>query len=510
MKPKRKRAARAVKKATKAFIYCRVSTEEQAQTNQSLPFQEKFCRRYCNSMGLPIAGVFTEPGEAATSLDRPALDAMLDRCDREFRDGIAIVVYDMSRLTRETDDFDVLRKRFFQHALELHFAVSGKVEDSPDGEFFGTVQAALAQLDNRKRALRSQQGMRERFEQGYWVWKAPIGYTFHNGLLVADERIAPFVRTIFELASQRVATTEIRVRVAAQGLKGTRGGPISNQTIAGVLRNPIYKGELRSEEWEKTVSGVHEPLVEAALWEHAQPRRHTANARNRFHPDFPLRRFVKCAECGKSLTGSRSRGRNGTTYPYYRCLTAGCIGSIRAAELEQRFADFLERNALRAELIPLVKESLRALVVERTRQAADQRERLRFQIAENDERLEKLVLGFTAGHIDQHDYGIVSQRLRKAGDALREKVGQLDSTEVSESLIEECIEVLAEAHFEWGSVPPQLKIRFQRLVFPSGVTFANDEFGTAEMSPFYGPDLANAVVGNGLASPPGIEPGSRP
>jgi site-specific DNA recombinase len=510
LKLKRKRAARVVKKATKAFIYCRVSTEEQANTNQSLPFQERLCRRYCNSHKLPIAGVFIEPGEAATSLDRTELTAMLARCEKEFRDGIAIVVYDMQRLTRETEDYQTLRKFFFQRAIELHFTGSGKVDDSPDGEFFGTVQAALVQLDNRKRAQRSEQGMRERFEQGYWVWQAPLGYRFSNGLLVPDERTAPLVRAIFELASQRVAKTEIRERVTALGLRGARGGPISNQTISNVLKNPIYKGEMRSEEWEATIPGIHEPLVEPALWEHAQPRRQAPNARNRFHPDFPLRRFVKCATCGKSLTGSRSRGRNGTTYPYYRCITAGCIGSIRASELEHRFGEFLECHALTRELLPLVKECLRTLISERKRATVEERQRIGLQIAQNEEQLERLVLGFTAGTIEQRDYTLVSQRLRKTGEALRERFEQLEAPEISESLVEECIDVLADAHREWASIPPQLKIRFQGLVFPSGVTFANDEFGTAEMSPFYGRNLQDVVEANDLASPPGFEPGFQP
>ena len=32
--------------------------------------------------------------------------------------------------------------------------------------------------------------------------------------------------------------------------------------------------------------------------------------RQRNHPDFPLRGFVRCDTCGKPLTGSWSKGRN--------------------------------------------------------------------------------------------------------------------------------------------------------------------------------------------------------
>jgi hypothetical protein len=43
-----------------------------------------------------------------------------------------------------------------------------------------------------------------------------------------------------------------------------------------------------------------------------------AGPRQRNHPDFPLRGFVRCEACGRPLTGSWSKGRNGH-YAYYHC-----------------------------------------------------------------------------------------------------------------------------------------------------------------------------------------------
>jgi hypothetical protein len=36
-----------------------------------------------------------------------------------------------------------------------------------------------------------------------------------------------------------------------------------------------------------------------------------AGPRQNNHPDFPLRGFVRCESCGRPLTGSWSKGRNG-------------------------------------------------------------------------------------------------------------------------------------------------------------------------------------------------------
>ena len=41
--------------------------------------------------------------------------------------------------------------------------------------------------------------------------------------------------------------------------------------------------------------------------------------RQRAHPDFPLRGFVRCESCGRGLTGSWSKGRSEYYAYYYYC-----------------------------------------------------------------------------------------------------------------------------------------------------------------------------------------------
>ena len=43
---------------TKAVIYTRVSTKEQADTNTSLETQKKYCENYAKSLGLDVIGYF--------------------------------------------------------------------------------------------------------------------------------------------------------------------------------------------------------------------------------------------------------------------------------------------------------------------------------------------------------------------------------------------------------------------------------------------------------------------
>ena len=59
------------------LVYCRVSTEEQAEKGYSLDTQEKLCRDFAERSGYRVAGVFRDEGKSGTTLDRPALQDLL-------------------------------------------------------------------------------------------------------------------------------------------------------------------------------------------------------------------------------------------------------------------------------------------------------------------------------------------------------------------------------------------------------------------------------------------------
>jgi site-specific DNA recombinase len=60
----------------------------------------------------------------------------------------------------------------------------------------------------------------------------------------------------------------------------------------------------------------------------------------RNHPDFSLRGFVRCDVCGRPLTGSWSKGRNGR-YAYYHCQRQCRAVNVGKAALEGAFVDEL-------------------------------------------------------------------------------------------------------------------------------------------------------------------------
>jgi site-specific DNA recombinase len=111
-----------------------------------------------------------------------------------------------------------------------------------------------------------------------------------------------------------------------------------------MMRNPIYVGKVESPDFGVSVQGDFASLVDQATFYRAQAvldgRVVVAGPRQRHHPDFPLRGFVRCDICGRPLTGSWSKGRN-DHYAYYHCQRQCRAVNVSKAALEGAFADEL-------------------------------------------------------------------------------------------------------------------------------------------------------------------------
>jgi site-specific DNA recombinase len=164
--------------------------------------------------------------------------------------------------------------------------------------------------------------------------------------LLPDADVAGRVREAFEtVAADRRRGRELRDWLGRRGLVGRRGGKMSAQSLLAMLRNPIYTGRIEVPKWGISVAGDFEAVVSPTLFARAQARLAGSTSgpttRTRNHPDFPLRRFVRCGACDRPLTGSWSKGR-GARYAYYHCARCGAV-RVAKADLEREFHALLEQ-----------------------------------------------------------------------------------------------------------------------------------------------------------------------
>ena len=491
----------------KAVIYCRVSTKEQVQ-NLSLPTQLHACREYCEREGYEVAHIFTDAGKSATTVDRLEFQNMLEFCRVHKRDVKFVVVYNITRFTRKTLDFSMVKALLQQYGVSIR-SVNEPLSDDPAGNFMGNMLASMAQYENDEKARRTKAGMRAALELGRWPFQAPLGYLNGGpngkGVLIPDPARHHLVQSAFEeYATGRYTKTEVLRRVTARGLTTQTGKPLTAQSFGALLRNPVYAGWLRVPKWDVSARGDFHALVPEAVFRRVQrlldgkgaPLR--PHARN--HEDFPLRRFVACAQCSTPLTGSWSTGRS-KKYAYYHCRKCKCVKASKQS-LEAVFVALLSQLQPEPEYMGL----LNALVLDVWKDRQSESERLRRElesvVRHKQERLDRVDEAFLYERsIDRQSYERQRSQLREqvalAELELNDRaIGQLDV----KGVLAFAEHVMTNADRLWMELSLDQRQQLQEVLFPEGLRFDGERFGTAATCLAFKQLAENGELKSGVAS----------
>ncbi len=499
----------------RAIIYTRVSSEEQV-SNLSLDVQEKTCREYCARNGWTVANVYREEGESAKTADRTELRRMLAAL--RTRPVDFVVVYDTSRFARDVYVHTSLKQLLMKAGAQLR-AATQPLEDTAAGRAIEGVFAVFNQLDNELRAEKIEAGMKETVARGRWPWKAPIGYRNDRSadgrkVVVPDEQ-ARLVRKAFEGVAAGESPATVLRRVTALGLTTKKGRPVRLQEFRPMLRNPFYRGIVRSNHWGIETQGQHEGLVDPATWAQVQlqltgrPAAPGTLQRTKEHPEFPLRGFVRCAACGKPLTASLSRGKMGRRYGYYRCWMKDC-GAIqtRAERLEELFGDLLRRVQLAPGMVRLVEAALLDLWQELRRGSVQEAATVKRRMTDLEQKKKRLVRAYIYDQaIDRATY---DEELAGLEEALTFTHLELRDAAMEDFDMEASLgyarAIMTKTYQLWEAANPDQKRRLQKLIFPEGVTFDGEALGTPATALLFsrlGPETINL---EGLVAHTGFEP----
>jgi hypothetical protein len=135
--------------------------------------------------------------------------------------------------------------------------------------------------------------------------------------------------------------------------------------------------------------------------------------RQRNHPDFPLRGFVRCDVCGRPLTGSWSKGRNGH-YAYYHCQRQCRAVNVSKAALEGAFVDDLALLQPTPGYMRLVKDRILHVWEQRRAEASDRTTEQRRRVSAIQQKMDKLDEAFLYSEaIDVTTYGRQRDKLRE-------------------------------------------------------------------------------------------------
>jgi site-specific DNA recombinase len=471
-----------------AVVYCRVSSKEQVD-GTSLESQEIACRDYAARNQMTVMRVFVERGESAKFADRTQLLELLAFCRDKSNAVGALLVWKVDRLARNVGDHFTIKATLLKQGIRV-VSVTEPIDTKPEGKLLETILAGFAQFDNDVRAARSVQGMRRKLQEGLFPWQAPLGYrtvTRGQKKTEPDQPVQPafgiLARAWSDFATGEYRKIEILQQATKDGLRTTAGKPLSKQSLDNVLADPFYAGILRDPWSGEEYPGRHQPMVSRATFAKVQEllgKSPVAVPHRHIRVEFPLRAFVRCANCEFPLTGSFSRGRS-QTYAYYHCFNRTCDprGSYAHPIVHREFTRFLyaassgpdairrlkacvaRAAAASAEGERMLAES-RAIEAGRLRAQQQQLIRMRMEQLVNDEE-------FVAQR------AVLSTRLAEI-DPRKEDSRVANAEAVLNSLDRICAPLM-DLRAWWNRMPVENQRRFQLIALPAGYVFGR--VGTA-------------------------------
>ena len=500
----------------KAIIYTRVSTEEQT-TNFSLPHQEKACIEYAKGKGWEIDRVFKEEGESGTWFNRTQLQNLLEYCRKTKKEEKVLVVYSIDRLARDVEVHYAIKALLNKYKVPL-FSVNQPIDSSAEGQLMETIFAGTSQYENKLRGRRAKDGLRKRFESGYWCWGAPFGYkniktADGQKIVVPDPETAPHITFAFnEYAKGIYSKVQIARKLRRRGLKTKTGKKVWPQFIDKILRNKFHAGIMVSEKWNEERQGVHQPLIDMETFTKVQlilqGKSVAAIPRTKCRPEYPLRSFIKCPVCLNPLTASQSIGHGGK-YHYYHCYSKPRHGSSYPKEkVETEFKGYLGTIIPNESRLKLFKEVVVDVWETKKKEAGIDIKRTEAKIAKLEEDRGKTIDLLRKGTLTEEEGRLELNRIRKELEFANLEKSEIENDKFNvRTAVDKCVEALKNSHKFWLNLESvEQKQRFQKLIFPDGAIYENPGFRTTQMGLLFQLIPNTGGEKTSLVRPGGFEP----
>ena len=421
-----------------AVIMSRVSTDEQAKTGYSLDIQEKALSDYCTQNDIKVVRKIRED-HSAKNFDRPEYKKYLEFAKKNKNKVDYLLVTTWDRFSRNTTDSYEMIRRLKGYGVEVQ-AIQQPLDLSiPESKVLLAIYLTMPHVDNERRSIKVKEGMRAALKAGRWTGKAPRGY--RNG---RDENNKPMLYQTEEAILFKYAFEEFAkgTKTQAQILDelSSRGVSIRKNTFSLMLRNPLYCGKLRiralKDEPEHLVEGKHEAIISEETFITVQDllveyRKDTKHPRYHTRRDeLPLRGFLQCNACGKKMTGSASKSRNGNKHFYYHCNHCRST-RYRAGDVNESVIKLLESISLTSEVEELFNHIIQSVFNEHKVSDAKEKELATKKLDQLNEQVERLDGLLLSGKLKIEDYNSIKEKLTVQLNNLKSKQ-QTRETEKSE------------------------------------------------------------------------------
>lgn len=521
----------------RAALYVRVSSQGQVRDGYSLAFQEEILREFCKREEMVVAETYRDGGQSGSTTHRKDLLRLIEDA-RQSRFDV-VLIFRVDRFSRDPVDLLALVRELENRRIKLRSVTEAVDASDPAGELMLTILGAIGKFVRQNIIQNAMLGKTKRAETGrYTGGKVPFGFVagetgiyepdqspWWNGLSAAE--VAQLVFTTYvRLARESGGCGSVAQELNRVGVPGPKT-IWATAAIHQMLTNPCYVGDFtynkrshslnkasqvhRPEEWT-VVHGAHAPIVDRATWDQVQAllkqnKTYGGRQANEAGKDLIVG-FLRCGECGSSLSGRRTTGKQ--NYTYYTCLSrfserrtregTACesFPYLRGPDLEKLIWTTLTETASSPSRIAELRARMKADVGPQLAEAEVAVRRLQKRTEQLQQQSMTLTTAFAEGKLPEYLWQQQLQRLESERRGLDDRLLQANA-QVAELRAQSPISLSVEAiqAYLQGAVANRITLAEKRealtlLVGHRGIRVMRD--GVIDFDLKFPPNLQEPIV----------------
>ena len=474
-----------------ADLYIRVSTDEQADKGYSQRDQEERLQKFCDTNKIIVRKVIYEDHSAKTFV-RPEWDKLLKHLRQHRNKSDLILFTKWDRFSRNAPDAYNMISTLRSLGVEPQAIEQPLDMNVPENKMMLAIYLTAPEIENDRRGLNTFYGLRRARKEGRWPGLAPVGYinrTSEDGrkFITPDGKQAQLMKWAFkEISKGKYSTEQIFKKAVESGLN------CSKNNFLRLVRNPIYCGKIpiprHKDEDAFTVKGIHEPIISETLYYNVQDKldgkKREIKTKILSDDNFPLKGYIHCSKCIRTLCGSASKGRN-QYYHYYHC-SSRCGCRYKAVEVNNEFINLLSDFIPNPGAIELFKLVILDRYANDTIEFKEYKASLAKQLTEINNRQSKARELILTGDIDGTDYKDIKADCERKIVAVEAELAELASKKYSKSqlkpIIDKAITTFCNLNVIYSKASNEEKRRLIGSIFPEKFTFENLKHRTAKVS----------------------------
>lgn len=460
-----------------AYIYIRVSTDEQAQEGFSLANQKKTCVDYARSHEYHVKKIFIDDGKSGRTTDRPAFQELLTAID-EFKVD-ALIIYKIDRFARNVSDFRDTKKEIETKGLEMISVLEGNITQG--SSLIANILASVAEWESEVNGQRTRDALMQKYREGWQPTPPPIGYMSigrekERKTCKPDPYVYPIIVELFQMyATGNFSILEIQEWLASQNLVSKNGTGLGHSVIHTILQNPFYHGLIR---WRgESKMGKHKPIITKDLFDTCQyvlAKHRDFLIRRRVH-NFLLRGFLYCGVCEQRYTAEwhkneKIKNFDGGRIAYYHCQKRdrnGCPAPyVEMGEIERLAGEEFKKLEFSKEFIEAVVKKVKEILANSRQNSESAKQAVLNQKNAFEARRNTLEDAMLDGTVDRESFKRKHQELQDKILNLDNKLIELDNdSKIDVDLIEEVLAFSRNIYKTYLEAPDYLKRHYLRFFF---------------------------------------------